>query len=124
MVRPLLRSIPGVAEINSQGGYVRQYRALVNPDRMRHYRSRCSRSTSAGAQQCQLRRRRAAALRGAVPDPRRGPVRGLDDIGSIVLKEIDGTPVYVRDVAEVKIGHEVRRGALIRTGGPRRSAAS
>jgi cobalt-zinc-cadmium resistance protein CzcA len=33
VVRPLLRSIPGVAEINSQGGYVRQYQVLVNPDR-------------------------------------------------------------------------------------------
>ena len=37
VVRPLLRSIPGVAEINSQGGYVRQYQALVKPDRLTHY---------------------------------------------------------------------------------------
>jgi len=37
VVRPLLRGIPGVAEINSQGGYVKQYQALVNPDRMNHY---------------------------------------------------------------------------------------
>mgnify|MGYP000181488704 CR=1 FL=1 len=37
VVRPLLRSIPGVAEINSQGGYARQYQVLVNPDRLRHY---------------------------------------------------------------------------------------
>ena len=37
VVRPLLRSIPGVAEINSQGGYNRQYQVLVNPDRLRHY---------------------------------------------------------------------------------------
>ena len=38
VVRPLLRSIPGVAEINSQGGYARQYQVLVNPDRLRHYK--------------------------------------------------------------------------------------
>ena len=37
VVRPLLRSIPGVAEINSQGGYVKQYQALVDPSRLRHY---------------------------------------------------------------------------------------
>ncbi len=37
VVRPLLRSIPGVAEINSQGGYVKQYQALVDPGRLRHY---------------------------------------------------------------------------------------
>ena len=37
VVRPMLRSIPGVAEINSQGGLERQYQVLVNPDRLRHY---------------------------------------------------------------------------------------
>ena len=37
VVRPLLRSIPGVAEINSQGGYVRQYQVLTSPERLRHY---------------------------------------------------------------------------------------
>ena len=37
VVRPLLRSIPGVAEINSQGGFAKQYQVLVNPDRLRHF---------------------------------------------------------------------------------------
>ena len=37
VVRPLLRSIPGVAEINSLGGYERQYQVVPNPDRLRHY---------------------------------------------------------------------------------------
>jgi cobalt-zinc-cadmium resistance protein CzcA len=37
VVRPLLRSTPGVAEINSQGGYPRQYQIMVDPDRLRHY---------------------------------------------------------------------------------------
>jgi Cu/Ag efflux pump CusA len=36
-VRPLLRSIPGVAEVNSLGGFVRQYHVLAQPDRLRHY---------------------------------------------------------------------------------------
>jgi cobalt-zinc-cadmium resistance protein CzcA len=38
VVRPLLRGIAGVAEINSQGGYNKQYQVLINPDRMLHYR--------------------------------------------------------------------------------------
>jgi cobalt-zinc-cadmium resistance protein CzcA len=38
VVRPLLRGIPGVAEINSQGGFVKQYQVLVNPDRLHHYK--------------------------------------------------------------------------------------
>ena len=37
VVRPLLRSIPGVAEINSQGGFAKQYQVLVNPDKLRHF---------------------------------------------------------------------------------------
>ena len=37
VVRPLLRSIPGVAEINSTGGFVKQYQVLVDPERLRHY---------------------------------------------------------------------------------------
>ena len=37
VVRPMLRSIQGVAEINSIGGYVKQYHVLVNPNRLRHY---------------------------------------------------------------------------------------
>jgi len=38
VVRPMLRNINGVAEINSQGGYVKQYQVLVNPDRLAHYK--------------------------------------------------------------------------------------
>jgi len=37
VVRPMLRSIAGVADINSQGGYARQYQVKVNPDRLRYY---------------------------------------------------------------------------------------
>ena len=45
-----------------------------------------------------------------------GLVKSLADIGSIVLKEVDGTPVYIRDVAEVTFGHEVRQGAVVKNG--------
>ena len=45
-----------------------------------------------------------------------GLVKDLDDLRAIVLKEKDGVPVYVRDVAEVQIGHEVRQGAVIKNG--------
>jgi cobalt-zinc-cadmium resistance protein CzcA len=45
-----------------------------------------------------------------------GLAKSVDDIGSIVLKEVNGTPVYVRDVAEVTIGHEVRQGAVVKNG--------
>lgn len=117
VVRPLLRSIPGVAEINSQGGYVRQYQALVNPERMRHYDVSIQQVYQA------LARNNANSGGGVLPHYAEqylirgvGLAKGVDDLGSIVLKEVAGTPVYLRDVATVTIGHEVRQGALVKNG--------
>ena len=117
VVRPLLRSIPGVAEINSQGGFAKQYQALVNPERLRHYGLNISDVFDA------LARNNANASGGVLPQFAEqylirgvGLVRDLEDIRGIVLKEKDGVPVFVRDVAEVQIGHEVRQGALIKNG--------
>ncbi len=45
-----------------------------------------------------------------------GLVRDIGDLENIVLKEVSGTPVYLRDVAEVRIGHMVRHGALLKNG--------
>jgi heavy metal efflux system protein len=114
VVRPLLRSIRGVAEINSQGGYEKQYQVLVNPDRMRHYK--VSLQDVYGA----LARNNANSGGGVLPNFAEqylirgvGLVRTVEDIGNIVLKESAGTPVFVRDVAEVRVGAAVRVGAVI-----------
>lgn len=117
IVRPMLRSIPGVAEINSQGGFERQYQVLVNPDRMRHYRLSLNDITEALA-------RNNANSGGGILTARDeqylvrgiGLIRTLDDIRNIVLKEEGATPVFIRDVAEVKIGSAVRVGAIIKNG--------
>ena len=45
-----------------------------------------------------------------------GLIRSTDDIRKIVLKESAGTPVYLRDVAEVRVGEEVRYGAMVKGG--------
>ena len=45
-----------------------------------------------------------------------GLIKTLEDIEHIVVKEVGGTPVYVRDVAEVRIGHAVRHGAAVVNG--------
>lgn len=117
IVRPLLRGIAGVAEINSQGGYQKQYKVLVNPDRLRHYRITVKDVYEA------LARNNANAGGGVLPQNAEqylirgvGLVRDLDDIRMIVVREIDGTPVYIRDVAEVAFGHAVRVGAVVRNG--------
>ncbi|MDR2298856.1 MAG: CusA/CzcA family heavy metal efflux RND transporter [Comamonas sp.] len=117
VARPLLRSIPGVAEINSQGGYVKQYQVLVDPSRLRHYDLTVRQVVQAVADN------NANASGGILPQVTEqylirgvGMIRSLDDIGNIVLKEQGGIPVYVRDVATVQIGAEVRQGAIIKGG--------
>jgi heavy metal efflux system protein len=117
VARPLLRSISGVAEINSTGGYVKQYQILVDPVKLRYY------GVSIRDVRDALGRNNANASGGILPQ---GPevllVRGigllkdLPDIESVVLKEVGGTPIFVRDVAEVKIGEEVRYGAVLKGG--------
>ncbi len=117
VVRPLLRSIPGVAEINSQGGYAKQYQVQVNPDKLRHF------GLTVADVYLAVGRNNANGGGGVLPQYAEqylirgvGLVRDLDDLRAIVLKEKDGVPVYVRDVAEVQIGHEVRQGAVIKNG--------
>ncbi len=117
VVRPMLRSIAGVAEINSFGGYERQYQVLANPDRLRHYQLSMADVHTAIAQN------NANAGGGILSQGAEqflirglGLARTVEDLGNIILKEERGIPVYVRDVAEVKIGAAVRQGALVKNG--------
>jgi len=117
VARPLLRSIAGVAEINSTGGFVKQYQVLVDPIRLRYY------GITIHDVHVALARNNANSSGGILS---RGPemllVRGVGlikttgDIEDIVLKEVRSTPVCIRDVAVVTIGEEVRFGAMIKGG--------
>ncbi|WP_085315236.1 efflux RND transporter permease subunit [Derxia lacustris] len=117
VVRPLLRSISGVAEINSQGGYEKQYQVLVAPDKLRYYGLTIQQVFQA------LASNNANSGGGVLPHYAEqylirgvGLVQSLDDIRGIVLKESQGTPVYIRDVAEVQIGTAVRVGSVVKNG--------
>ncbi|MEH3086830.1 MAG: CusA/CzcA family heavy metal efflux RND transporter [Xylophilus ampelinus] len=117
VVRPMLRSIPGVAEINSQGGYVRQFQALVDPQRLRHYGLSVQQVVTA------IANNNSNSSGGVLPQATEqyliqgaGLITKLEDIGNIVVKEQNGTPVFVRDLAAVEIGSEVRQGAIVKGG--------
>src|SRR6201996_1806819 len=117
VVRPLLRSIPGVAEINSTGGFVKEYETLVDPQKLRYYNLAINNVRDALAQN------NANAGGGVLPQHAEqylirsvGLIRNLDDMRNIVLSETRGTPVYLRDVAEVRLGTEVRYGAMVKNG--------
>ena len=117
VVRPMLRSIRGVAEINSIGGYVKEYQVYVDPNKLRHYditltevdRALASNNANASGNILALHYEQYL-IRGV------GLIASLDDIRNIVLREMEGVPVYVRDVAEVSLGGEVRQGASIKNG--------
>ena len=117
VVRPMLRSIRGVAEVNSIGGHVKEYQVLVDPNRLRHYdltlaavdQALASNNANASGNILPLHAEQYL-IRGV------GLIRILDDIRNIVLKEREGVPIYVRDVAEVQFGGEVRLGASIKDG--------
>ena len=110
VVRPLLRSIPGVAEINSTGGFVKQYETLVDPQKLHYYNLTINDVRAA------LGRNNANAGGGVLPQHAEqylvrsvGLVRDIEDIRNIVLKESKGMPVYIRDVRhEVSIGFSSR----------------
>ncbi len=117
VVRPMLRSIPGVAEINSQGGYVRQYQVLARPERLLHHDVGIDQVFEA------IAKNNANASGGILPQRSEqylirgvGLIRTLEDIANIVVREKNGVPLYVRDLAEVTLGHEVRQGAIIKGG--------
>lgn len=117
VARPLLRSIPGVVEINSTGGYVKQYQVLVDPIRLRYH------GITIHDVQVALSRNNANSSGGILPQGPEmflvrsvGLIQSIDDIRNIVLKEVGSTPVFIRDVAEVNIGEEVRYGAMVKGG--------
>lgn len=117
VVRPLLRSIRGVAEINSIGGFVKEYQVYADPNKLRHYditltqvdQALANNNANASGNILVLRYEQYL-IRGV------GLISSLDDIRNIVLKEMNGVPVYVRDVAHVTFGGEVRQGASIKNG--------
>ncbi|ABC80795.1 efflux RND transporter permease subunit [Anaeromyxobacter dehalogenans] len=117
VLAPQLRPIPGVNEVNSFGGEVKQYQVLVHPDRLVKYRlgvrdvsEAIERSNGNAGGGVVVAGWEQTYLRGV------GLVRDLPDIERIVLGAFDGSPVYLRDVADVVIGAEPRQGAVTRDG--------
>ena len=116
-----LRTVAGVTDVLSNGGEVRQYQVQVDPNKLFKYDLALSHLRDAisnnnvnvggwyieGAQE-QLVVRGSGLIRGGE--------EGLIDIENIVLKTVDGTPVYVRDVADVRFGSEIRQGAVTMDG--------
>src|SRR5678815_5867428 len=101
VLRPLLKSVPGVIDVNGMGGFVKQYQVLVDPAKLRKfdltlhdiYDAVAKNNANAGGNVLERHAERAI-VRGL------GLIKSVNDIESIIVKESGGTPVFVRDVAE------------------------
>ncbi len=113
VIRPQMVQVPGVAEINTWGGYEKQFHVVVEPrllvkhdltlDDVAEALQNDNRNVGGGiidlAGESQL-------IQG------QGLVGGVTDLEAMVLASVSGTPILLRDVAEVRIGSEIRRGAV------------
>lgn len=117
IVTPQLKSVAGINEINSFGGYFKQYQVIVSPEKLIKYALTADEVYSAIENNNQNvggnileRNSDQYIVRGV------GLIKNISDIENIVLKSHEGTPTYIKDVAEVKIGEAVRMGASMING--------
>ena len=105
IVRPILRTVPGVADVSSFGGRVKQFQVIVNPDRLTSFKISLQQVFEA------LQKNNANANGNFIEHKSEqyivqglGLVKDTNDIENIIVATHEHTPIFVRDVAEVKIG--------------------
>jgi Cu(I)/Ag(I) efflux system membrane protein CusA/SilA len=110
-IRYELQSVPGVAEVASVGGFVRQYQITVNPNKLASYGIPLMQVSDAVRKSNNEVGGRLIEWSGAEYMVRaHGYIRSKDDLEQVVLKAANGTPVRLADVADVQLGPELRRG--------------
>ena len=117
VIKPKMRTVKGTAEVNSWGGYEKQYQVRIDPARLIKHGltfdevveavERNNRNVGGG----NIRQNSQMLLVHGI-----GRTVNVEQIENIVVTAKDGVPIRVRDVADVEIGHEVRRGAVTADG--------
>ncbi|PUA43696.1 CusA/CzcA family heavy metal efflux RND transporter [Pseudomonas protegens] len=117
IIKPQLRNVQGVAEINTIGGFAKEYQIAPDPKRLAAYRLTLNDLVTA------LERNNANVGAGYIERSGEqllirapGQLASIEDIANIVISSSDGTPIRVRNVAEVQIGRELRTGAATENG--------
>ena len=106
-----LAKAEGVAEVASVGGFVRQYNVVLDPQRMRDLGISMAKMRDAiRASNADVGGRTVELSEFEYVIRGKGYLKGIDDLGNIVLKVSNGTPVLLRDVARVELGPDERRG--------------
>jgi len=113
VIRPALRTVPGVADVNALGGYVRAYEVIPDAERMAARRVGLPQL----AQAVRSNNRNDGAGRMSVGEEAllvraEGRIHGEEDLGDVVVASRDGVPIRVKDLADIRIGHLTRQGAV------------
>jgi cobalt-zinc-cadmium resistance protein CzcA len=119
-IKPQLRTVPGVNEVNSWGGFIKQYHVLVEPERLLAYNltlrdvyeALASSNENFGGSFIE-RGAEGFTVRGL---GRFDPAKAEEEIGQVVIKSSGGAAVLVKDVAKIEIGPSVRQGAVSKDG--------
>jgi cobalt-zinc-cadmium resistance protein CzcA len=114
---PLLKTIPGVNEVNSFGGYIKQYQVVVDPDKLLSYDVTLQ-EVGAALQKNNLnvggnileRDETQYLVRGI------GLLQTVEDIGAVVIKTVRGVPVFLRDIAAIGSSQAIRQGGAVKDG--------
>ena len=117
IVKRQLSGIPGVVEVNTWGGYLKTYEVAVDPARLRAINLSITEVYEA------MSRNNGLAGGGYIEKNNEsyfiraeGLVSTLEEIGNIEVDNRDGIPIYIKDVAKVKLGHATRFGAITGNG--------
>ena len=118
LIAPQLKVVKGVTEINSFGGYVKQYDVIVQPGLLRTYGIGISevmdaieKNNSVSGGNFIEHNGEQFIIRGF------GQINKTDDIKNIIVKNINNKPVFIRDIADVAEGKQVRQGGVTKDGG-------
>jgi len=117
LIAPQLKNIQGVTEINSFGGYVKQYDIIVRPGKLRAMEiglgdvmQAIATNNSVSGGNYLEHNREQYIIRGF------GQIRNADDIGKIIVTYLSDRPVYLYEIADIQLGEQLRQGAVTQDG--------
>jgi len=117
VIKPPMRTVPGAAEINSWGGYERQYQVRIDPEKLiKHGLTFNEVVEAVRKNNLNVGGGNISQEGGMLLVQGLGRTSGLSELRQIVVTANEGVPIRVGDVAEVAIGHEIRRGAVTANG--------
>ncbi len=117
LIAPQLKVVSGVTEINSFGGFVKQYDVVIQPGKLRTFGISLSEVLDAIANNNSVsggnfieHNDEQYIIRGF------GQINTIKDIENIIVKNVENKPVFIRDIAQVEIGTQIRQGGVTQDG--------